>query len=264
MLNSIRLYFSLVSVALRSQLQHRASFLMLTFSHFVSTFLEIFGIWVLFDRFKVIQGWTLAELSLIYGIMNMGFAASEALARGFDTFSQIVKNGDFDRYLLRPLGTLFQIATKDVQLMRLGRFCQGLLVLIWGFLQLNLHFLSIDTLVIILAVIGTTSLFYGLFVIQATLAFWTTETLEIMNITTYGGVEAGQYPMSIYPWAFRLIFTCVIPLACVAYYPIATLLKHEDLPIWIGAIAPLSGLLFLFLACQLWKLGVRHYHSTGN
>jgi ABC-2 type transport system permease protein len=91
MLNSIRLYFSLVSVALRSQLQHRASFLMLTFSHFVSTFLEIFGIWVLFDRFKVIQGWTLAELSLIYGIMNMGFAASEALARGFDTFSQIVK-----------------------------------------------------------------------------------------------------------------------------------------------------------------------------
>lgn len=264
MIKSFHLYWLLVATSFRSQLQHRASFIMLTLSHFISTFAEIFGIWILFDRFKMIQGWVFPELALIYGIMQMGFAASESLARGFDTFSLIVKNGDFDRLLLRPLGTLFQVATRDVQLMRLGRFCQGLVILIWSFFQLQISFFSLNTLIILLAVIGTTSLFYGLFVLQATLSFWTVETLEIMNITTYGGVEAGQYPITIYPWTFRLFFTFIVPLACVAYYPIAVMLKHEDLPFWMGAVAPLFGLLFLFVTCQLWKVGVHHYHSTGN
>ena len=55
-------------------------FLILAATHFIATFVDILGIWVLFDRFKMIQGWTLAELALIYGIMHMGFAAAEASA----------------------------------------------------------------------------------------------------------------------------------------------------------------------------------------
>ena len=48
--------------------------------------------------------------------------------------------------------------------------------------------------------------------LQATLAFWTTETLEIVNTVSYGGVETAQYPLSIYrPW-FRHFFTFVVPL----------------------------------------------------
>ena len=119
-------------------------------------------------------------------------------------------------------------------------------------------------MVIFFAIIGTLSLFYGLFVLQATLSFWTIETLELMNITTYGGVESGQYPMNLYNKSFRLFFTFVIPLACVAYYPITAILKHENVPFLLSCIAPVSGILFLVMACFLWKLGVRHYHSTGN
>lgn len=264
MMKTICLYFKLVKVSFKSQMQHRASFLMLTIAHFLATFVEIFAIWVLFDRFKMIQGWTLEELALIYGIMHMGFAASESLARGFDTFSQLVKQGDFDRLLLRPLSTLFQVATREIQMMRLGRFLQGLLVLIWACGEMQFSLFSWHILIILLAIIGTTSLFYGLFIMQATLSFWTIESLELMNIVTYGGVESGQYPISIYPPLFRLFFTFIIPLACVAYYPIAILLKHEILPVWLGAMLPLFGVAFLLLACQLWKVGVHHYHSTGS
>lgn len=264
MFETIRLYFRLIGISVRSQMQYRASFLMLAATHFISTFVDIFGIWVLFDRFKMVQGWTLGELALIYGIMHMGFAIAEASARGFDTFDQMVKNGDFDRVLLRPCGTIFQIATRDFQMMRIGRFLQGFVVLMWSCMELQLSLLSLKGLIILIAVIGTSSLFYALFVIQATLSFWTTETLELMNITTYGGLESGQYPMSIYNSGFRLFFTFIIPLACVAYYPIAILLRHEAFPMWAGTLFPLAGIAFLYLACQLWKLGVRHYHSTGS
>lgn len=263
-MQTVLLYFKLISVTLRMQMQHRASFLMLITSYFIATLFEILGIWILFDRFHLIQGWTIQEIALLYGIMNMGFSFAETYARGFDTFDQLVKMGDFDRILLRPLGTLFQIATREVQWMRMGRFIQGLIVLLWGTLTLDIGFFSYQTLIIVLAIIGTSCLFYGLIVIQATLSFWATESLELMSIATFGGMESGQYPMSIYnPW-FQWAFTFIIPLACVAYYPIAVAIRHESLPSWVAWCFPFAGVIFLYLSCQLWRYGVRHYHSTGN
>ena len=68
-----------------------------------------------------------------------------------------------------------------------------------------------------------------------------------MNIATFGGLEVGQYPISIYNPILRGFFTFIIPLACVAYYPIATALNHETIPMWLGTIAPLRRpYLFLF------------------
>ncbi|MBA3239455.1 MAG: ABC-2 family transporter protein [Parachlamydiaceae bacterium] len=264
MIRKIRLYFRLIAVSVRMQMQHRASFIMLTLALFLSSFMDIFGIWVLFDRFKMIQQWTLKEVALLYGIMNMSFALAEMSAKVFDNFSQMVKRGDFDRVLLRPLGTLFQIASSEIQIMRIGRFLQGAVILNYGFREMDLSFFSFQTLVILLTIMSTSCVFYGLFILQATLSFWTTETLELMNIVTYGGLESGQYPLSIYTQSFRFFFTFIIPLGCVAYYPLATALRLENFPLWTAAFFPLSGILFLYLCCQVWKLGVRHYHSTGS
>lgn len=258
------IFWKLLSLSLRGQMQYRASFFMLVASYFLTTLTDIAVLWILFDRFKLVRGWNLEEVSLIYGIVHMGFSLAESLGKGFDLFDTMIKKGDFDRILLRPISTLTQVATTEVQLLRLGRFAQGLLVLLWGAKQLKLSLLSLHALVIVFSVIGTASLFYGLLIIQAAIAFWTIETLEIMNITTYGGVLAGQYPISIYNKPFQAIFTFLIPLACVAYYPIATLLRQSAVPLFLGLIAPSAGFIFLFFSCKLWHAGVRRYCSTGS
>jgi ABC-2 type transport system permease protein len=258
------LFLRLMLVSIRAELQYPASFLMTTVAFFLGTFLEILGLWALFDRFQMVKGWTLYEVGLIYGIIYMGFSLADTFARGFDRFDLMVKHGTFDRLLLRPLSPLIQVATSEVQLMKLGRFAQGLIVLLWSASHLSFSFMSLHTTIICLSVFGAACLFYGLFIIQATLSFWTIETLEIMNITTYGGVQTSQYPFSIYPRSFRWIFTLIIPLACVAYFPIAILLRHVTAPLALGFIAPLAGLAFLYLANCLWKCGVKHYSSTGS
>ena len=237
---------------------------MMTLSHFLGTFIDILGMWVLFDRFKMVQGWTLYEVGLIYGIVHMGFAVADTFARGFDRFYLLVKRGDFDRVLLRPVSPLFQVAASDVQLLRLGRFLQGFILLVWSASHFSFSLLSYHSAVILLAIIGTASLFYGLMIIQATFAFWTTETLELMNITTFGGVQTAQYPISIYKKPIRLVFTFIIPLACVAYYPIATLLHHTSIPFFLGILAPVIGICFLFIASRFWRLGICRYQSTGS
>ena len=265
--NAIRLYWRYLGVSCRSQMQYRASFLMLSIGHFLITAAEFAGIWVLFDRFQRLRDWTLPEVALFYGLINTAFALADATSRGFDLFGSMVKSGDFDRLLLRPLSTALQLAGQELTLRRIGRLSQGLVVLLWASSALDLVWSPARILLLLVAIAGGACLFYGLIVLQATLAFWTTEGLEIMNTVTYGGVETAQYPLSIYrPW-FRRFFTAVIPLACVSYFPALAILDRVDplgSPAYFQWLAPSAGALFLILCLQLWKVGVRHYRSTGS
>ena len=267
MLDTLRLYARYVGVSLRSQMQYRASFVMLSFGQFVITGLEFLGMWALFDRFGTLRGWRLPEVALFYGMVSLAFAFAEAFARGFDTFPGMVKSGDFDRILVRPRTTVLQLAARELQLMRVGRLLQGLIVLAYATWALDVAWTPARIVLLLAAVGGGACLFAGLLVLQATLAFWTIDGLEVMNTLTYGGVETTQYPITIYrPW-FRRIFTVIIPLACVNYFPAMAILGRTDplgTPGWFHWLSPLVGVLFLLVTFQVWRFGVRHYRSTGS
>src|SRR4030042_2077467 len=107
-MNSVRLYFKYVSINLNSQMQYRASFIMMTTGNLLVTLIEFICIWALFARFSTLKGWSLWEIGLFYGMINMGLAISQVLARGFDIFALQVNSGEFDRTLLRPRTTVLQ------------------------------------------------------------------------------------------------------------------------------------------------------------
>lgn len=210
---------------------------------------------------------TLTEVALLYGMANVGFAIAEAFGRGFDMFAAMVKSGDFDRLLLRPLGTALQVGASQVQLMRIGRLTQGAAVLGWAAWTLGLDWGVAEVALLVAAIASGACMFVGLFVLQATLAFWTIDRLEIVNTVTYGGVETTQFPLPIYDRWLRWLFIAVIPLACATYFPALALLGRSDplgAPAWVPWIAPAIGPPFLVLALWIWRFGVRHYRSTGS
>jgi ABC-2 type transport system permease protein len=264
---SLRLYFRYMGVALRGQMQYRTSFWLLSFSHLAITFIEFLGIWAMFSRFGSIRGWSFAEIAVLYGIVHIAFSFAEGLGRGFDTFPELIKSGDFDRLLLRPCSTLLQVAGQDIQMFRVGRLLQGMLVMGWGVTALGIHHSPLKMFLLFFAIAGGACLFYGLLIVQATIAFWTIESLELMNTVTYGGTEAGQYPLTLYRSWFRLFFTFVVPIASINYLPAPALLGRSDLgaiPVFIQWTSPVIGLAYLMFCLQTWKLGVRHYRSTGS
>ena len=267
MLDSLRLYLRYVGTSLRAQMQYRASFVLYAFSHFLATGVEFLAIWALFDRFGSLEQWSLAEVALFYGMVSVAFALAEAVARGFDLFPGMVRTGEFDRVLLRPRSTVLQLAGRELQLMRIGRFSQGLIVLLWAASALDVAWTPAKVALAIAAMLGGACIFSGIFVLQATMAFWTIETLEIANTVTYGGVEAAQFPLTIYkPW-FRRFFTFVIPLATINYFPAHAILGRADVlgsPAAVHWLAPLVGVGFLLVSLQVWRFGIRHYRSTGS
>ncbi|MBO5218066.1 MAG: ABC-2 family transporter protein, partial [Clostridia bacterium] len=54
----------------------------------------------------------------------------------------------------------------------------------------------------------------------------------------------------------------VIPYAMVQYYPFLYLLDRAPSPLY--ALTPFLALLYLIPCLLLWRIGVRHYRSTGS
>ena len=267
MANAFTLYTHYVSISLRGQMQYRVSFVMGTLGQLLGTGVEFVGILALFDRFGSLSQWSLAEVAFFFGLINLAFAFTDTVSRGFDHVGDLVRSGDFDRMLLRPRSTVLQLIGQEFMLKRLGRFLQGGGVLLWALLSLEIDWTTAKLVLTVVTVLFGACFFLGLFVNLGTLSFWTTETLELMNVLTYGGVEASKFPLSIYrPW-FRRFFTMVIPMGCVTYFPVLAILGRPD-PLGTSLAfqytAPLFGLLYFILSLFVWRFGLRYYRSTGS
>jgi ABC-2 type transport system permease protein len=249
-------------------MQYPASFVLLSLGQFLTTIVEFIGVWALFRRFQTLGDWSLAQVALFYATVNIAFALADMISRGFDVFGpQFVKTGDFDRVLLRPRATALQLLGYELRLTRLGRLLQGAMVLAIAVGLLDVSWGLREFALLLCAIAGGVALFLGLVIVQATLAFWTVESLEVANTLTFGGVTAAQYPMEIYSKWLREFFTFVVPLSCVAYFPIVGILGINDplgAPGWFLYLSPVLGLVFLGISLLAWRVGERHYTSTGS
>ena len=267
-MSDVRVLLRLIGASLRSQAQYPASAIMLTVGQFSAAIIEIVAVWALFDRFGNVHGWRFGEVAIFYGLVNIMFAIADVLTRGFDVLGKdLVRTGAFDRLLLRPRSLTLQLMSHDFRLSRAGRFLQGLIVLVVGSHSAGVEWSATAILLALWAIAGGVALFCGLLVLQGTVSFWTIESLELANVLTYGGVQAAQFPLSLYSGWFRGFLTFVIPLACVAYFPVVAILGRADplgSPAWAGYVTPVAGFVFLGVSFVAWRFGVRHYTSTGS
>ncbi len=260
----MKLFGKYLLILFKSQMQYRTSFWLLTFGQFLIPFSIFAGLYFMFERFGQIKGWDFFEVALCFGIIHMAFAISECLARGFDMFSSLVVNGEFDRLLVRPRSTVLQVLGSKFEFTRFGRLLQSMLVLVWAISQISVEWSFLKVLTLIFMIVSGVFIFSGIFILMATMCFWTIQGLEVANIFTDGGREMAQYPLNIYEkWVSRF-FTFVIPFGCVNYLPLLYILDRTEGNDIIYLLAPLAGCLFLIPCLVVWRFGVRHYRSTGS
>ena len=96
----------------------------------------------------------------------------------------------------------------------------------------------------------------------AATCFWIQNSGYIMVIM-FRFKDFAKYPASIFNTVFRIIFTFVIPIAFIAYYPSLVILRPENIPL-LSWLSPLIGLVFFYLSYRFWLLGARKYDGTGS
>jgi len=260
----MKLYFRYISILLKSQMQYRASFLLLSLGQFFVPFSVFAGLYFMFERFGNIRGWTFFEVALCFGVINMAFAVTECFARGFDTFSRLVVSGEFDRILLRPRSTFVQVLGARFEFTRAGRLIQSVVALVWAAMNLSVKWTVPKIITLVLMVVSGIFIFTGIFILAATLCFWTIQGLEVANIFTDGGREMAQYPLSIYKKWIARFFTFIIPFGCVNYLPLMYILDKVRENEYLYMLTPLLGMAFIVPCLFIWEMGVRHYKSTGS
>lgn len=259
----------LVGAQVRSQLHYRVSFTMDVVSSFLMFGFEFGALAALFVRFETLGGWTLGEVAFLGGLTAMSFKTMDMLFSGFDPpdFGASIRKGTFDAILLRPAPLAVQVLGSRFVLMRLGAIAEGIAVFALALWLVDVDWTTGKLAFLPLVFFGQMAFFAALFVVGSTITFWTVDSIEAVNILTYGGHELNQYPAHIYPLGLRRFFTYVVPTLFLAYYPTLYLLGKPDptgMPAWARFVGPFIGLAAFAGAMALWRIGIRHYRSTGT
>ena len=262
-------YFRLIGAQIRSQLQYRFAFAVDLMATAVITALEFASLALVFGTFGTLGGWTLGEVAFLYGLVEISFGIMDLTFSGFDpaAFGSAIRLGRFDQLLLRPVGITAQVMGSAFALRRVGKVILGLLIFQLALQTTQVEWTPLKAAYLPLVVFGMVAFFGGLFVIGASITFWTVESVEAVNIFTYGGQHMISHPMHIYQDWLRRFFTFVLPAIFLNYYPALLILGKEDplqYPPFAPFLSPFIGLLSLVAGLAFWRFGIRHYKSSGT
>lgn len=269
MIGYLSLYLRLLRIQIRSQMQFRSSFLLDILSTMIVTITSFGTLALVLEKFGNVGGWKLPEIAFLMGIVEIAFSIMDMVFSGFDPqdFGRQVRLGLLDQMLLRPTSITLQILGSRFILRRLGRILQGSAIFTYALFTLNIHWNLVKVLYLPVILLSTICFFGGLFIIGSTISFWTLESIEAMNIFTYGGNEMMSYPMHIYQDWLRKFFTYLLPSIFIIYYPALYYMDKPDpfnMPAFAPFLSPIIGLGVFLVSLRFWNFGLKHYQSSGS
>ena len=261
------IYRRLVGARIRAQLQYRLSFGLNLAGAALISFLDFAAILVIFGQIDTLAGWSVAEVALLYGVSSVAFGLTDMVIGHIDLLPNMIREGEFDVLLMRPLGSLFQVVSSDFALRRLGKALQGGAVLGVALVAVDVDWTPGRAAMFAAMIVSGALIFAGVWIVFATVAFWLVDSMEVANAFSYGGNFLAQYPVNLFGAWLRRFVVFVVPLGFVSYFPSLYVLGKEDplgLPRAFQFGSPLVAVVSVVVASLAWRFAVRHYRSAGG
>jgi ABC-2 type transport system permease protein len=248
-------------------LEYRANFLLWLLFTGVYHGTAITALWVMLQNFPSMNGWDFRDMAFLYGLWMVAHALANTLFSTVNEIPEWIRDGHFDRLLLRPIDTLFGAITTP------GAIFPDELLLALGYLTIatiasRAHVDPWFVLLVAAVVAGGALIDLAIGLLIATAAFWFIRVDALRWIVLQLEQEFTRYPITIYSRGVRLLLTFVIPFAFMNYFPAAYFLHKPEtgvaLPAVVGLATPLVGLVFSGAAYGFWRLGLTRYQSVGH
>jgi viologen exporter family transport system permease protein len=251
----------------RGQAQYRASFALDVAGSLFGAVADLLGIVVMFRVTRTLGGFDFAASFLMATVASCGFAIADLAVGSVERLRTYVRTGLLDTVLIRPLGALWQVIAMDFAPRRVGRvLVTGVLVVVAS-ARAGVVWTPARVVLALLAPLAAAVLFGAVFIASATMTFWWTDASEFANSMTYGGHEFTTYPATVFGGVLRGLLGYALGYAFAGYYPALVLLGRPDplgLPAWTGWCSPLVAAVACCVAGAIWRIGIRHYRSTGS
>ncbi|MGM9986966.1 MAG: ABC transporter permease [Bacillaceae bacterium] len=258
-----KLYLIYFSSHLKVMMEYKADFLIGMGSVLVENFVNIFFLGIVFSNVQLINGWNFYEILFIYAIAFLGRSIHHIFFDNLWTLGwQYIRNGNFDRILLRPANPLFQVLAERVQQDGFGQLVIGILVLFYSTSHLSITWNALTIFMLILFILSSGLIFVALNLFFITFSFWMVDSLPLVS-TVFQLSEYARYPISIYPKVLAFLITWIIPYGFTAFYP-ATYFLDKDAMTSLALLTPLVAIVSFFIAYRFWNFGIRKFTSTGS
>ncbi|MCU0606010.1 MAG: ABC-2 family transporter protein [Candidatus Edwardsbacteria bacterium] len=258
-----QLYGAYLANTVKSRMAYRADFWVGFTANLMIQLIGVLFITSLTARIPQIRGWGRHEILFIFGIAQAVFGLFNVLFTNlFELSGRYILEGGFDRVLLRPLGSYFQVVTERIDLEDLPGVLLGLLMAGYAAGKLHLDPTPGRVALVALALANGCAIYAAVFTALAGLTFWFRDRGSIASVVLM--LEGfARYPATIFGKWLQSVLTWVVPFAFAAFYPSAWLLRKPGSGTMV-VLAPLAALAAALVAAAVWRRGVRRYESAGS
>lgn len=260
----VRLYKVFAAQFFKYIVQSKVDFLLGLVGFFLTQAAGIAFLYLVFEQIPVLADWTLPELIFIYGFAQ--------IPRGIDhLFTDniwlvawyYIVNGQFDRYMLRPMNLLFQVICEKLQPDALGELLVGSILLVTSLANGVVTMDGRNILLFAVSVLAGAIIYTSVKLLFASFAFWIKISGPVLY-TAYQLADFAKYPTEIYAKGVRFIITWVIPFAFVAYLP-ASFFLNPDMSAWSTIVVEcIIAVVAFAIAYGVFCIGTKAYESAGN
>jgi ABC-2 type transport system permease protein len=267
MIEMLRTILRLKLKSLKAQLEYPASFIMQIASIALIGFLSIPALLLLTTAFPSIGGWDFYMLGFMVALKQMAGGIHHAFFFSFYHHRDLVRNGEFDRMLVRPVHPLLQIMASSLDLSAIGEFLPGLVLFAITCPETAIEWNLANIAFLVIVVLCGAVIEWAVYLSFAAFDFWVEEE-ESMGYIPGAFLDSAvmYYPAHIYNRALAFTITFVFPYAFIAYYPTLHFfqIEVEMFPGVFVYLTPVVALVSTVVAVAFWSFGLRHYQSTGT
>ena len=257
-----RIYFKILGQDLKSKMSYRADFVISLLGMVLTNLAGLIVFWIMFQNFDNINGWNYYEILFLYGFSLMALTPMQCFFDNNWNLTAHVYTGDFVKYCFRPMNLYFYYISEVFDPKGLGEFVMGLILLVYSWSHLGIPVTFVSILLLIVVFISASLIMISIMNLAAATCFWVMNSGYIM-VTIFKFTEYTKYPVNIFSGVFKFIFTFVIPIGFVAYYPSLFFLRPDNIHI-LAWFTPVIGIAFFVLSYKVWMFGATRYSGTGS
>ena len=259
----LRLFLLYFAQYAKVRMAYKADFFIAFFSSMTATVLGFGFVLVLFTKIPRLQDWSFYEILFLYGFSLIPLGFFNVVSWNLYEFGDLyIIEGRFDRIMLRPVETLFQVLFEKFRIESLQEVVTGLLVVSISARKLDLHWRPENYFWFVLMVACATLIYLAVFLILTAVSFWFEDRVGIVP-PVFNMLTFGRYPLTIYNVSIQFLLSWIIPFGFASFYPTTHFLGREAFAGYFHLV-PVVAAAFTFLAIIVWNRGVANYSSTGS
>ena len=264
----IALYWEFIKIQFKTMLEYRGAFIVKSIGMEASYGAEFVLIWVMIHKFGQIGEWKPYEVVFLFAFNLISYSiAGFFLFHASTRLSGMIRTGDFDEILVRPLNSFMYMISRNFNPEYVSHITLSVIVMVICIVKLNIPLAPVNIILLFFAVLSSALIQGALFIFTSVPSFWTVNSDSLMHIFVWDLKIFIRYPLSIYNKFVQIFLTLVVPYAFINFYPAQYFLKKNDFlmfhPIF-QFLSPIVGIIMFSGALLFWNAGIKRYESTGS